>query len=139
MKKTAHCIHHTHWDLIWYFTAQDATVQLCYNIKEMLEGFRSGRITDFFFDGQSAPIDEYRKLHPEDEAYIRFLVKEKKQMCIRDRNISFFLLSAIFYICSYYSFMLNGHFQTTSKVRKTDIRHQIEGGCCSLTPSLLYF
>ena len=78
MKKTAHCIHHTHWDLIWYFTAQDATVQLCYNMKEMLEGFRSGRITDFFFDGQSAPMDEYRKLHPEDEAYIRTLVTEKK-------------------------------------------------------------
>lgn len=78
MKKTAHCIHHTHWDLIWYFTAQDATVQLCYNIKEMLEGFRSGRITDFFFDGQTAPIDEYLKLHPEDEADIHRLVKEKK-------------------------------------------------------------
>ena len=78
MKKTAHCIHHTHWDLIWYFTAQDATVQLCYNMKEMLEGFRSGRITDFFFDGPSAPMDEYRKLHPEDEAYIRTLVTEKK-------------------------------------------------------------
>ena len=78
MKKTAHCIHHTHWDLIWYFTAQDATVQLCYNMKEMLEGFRSGRITDFFFDGQRAPMDEYRKLHPEDEAYIRTLVTEKK-------------------------------------------------------------
>lgn len=78
MKKTAHCIHHTHWDLIWYFTAQDSTVQLCYNMKEMLEGFRSGRITDFFFDGQSAPMDEYRKLHPEDEAYIRTLVTEKK-------------------------------------------------------------
>lgn len=41
MKKTAHCIHHTHWDLIWYFTAQDATVQLCYNMKEMLEGFEA--------------------------------------------------------------------------------------------------
>lgn len=80
MKKTAHCIHHTHWDLIWYFTAQDATVQLCYNMKEMLEGFRNGRITDFFFDGQSAPIDEYIKLHPEDEEYIQSLVKEKKLM-----------------------------------------------------------
>ena len=83
MKKTAHCIHHTHWDLIWYFTAQDATVQLCYNMKEMLEGFRSGRITDFFFDGQSAPMDEYRKLHPEDEAYIRTLVTEKKLVICR--------------------------------------------------------
>lgn len=78
MKKTAHCIHHTHWDLIWYFTAQDATVQLCYNIKEMLEGFRNGRITDFFYDGQSAPIDEYLKLHPEDRDYIQSLVEEKK-------------------------------------------------------------
>ena len=58
MKKIAHCIHHTHWDLIWYFTEQDAAVQLAYNVKEMLEGFRTGRIERFFFDGQTYPIAE---------------------------------------------------------------------------------
>lgn len=74
MKKIAHCIHHTHWDLIWYFTEQDAAVQLAYNVKEMLEGFRTGRIERFFFDGQTYPIAEYLDLHPEDEAYVKELV-----------------------------------------------------------------
>lgn len=78
MKKIAHCIHHTHWDLIWYFTVQDATVQFSYNMKEMLKGFRNERITDFFMDGQTAPIDEYLLLHPEDREEIKQLVSEGK-------------------------------------------------------------
>lgn len=76
MGKTAYCIHHTHWDLIWYFTAQDAAVQFAYNMKEMLDGFRTGKIESFFLDGQTAPLDEYLQLHPEDEEYIRELVTE---------------------------------------------------------------
>lgn len=78
MKKIAHCIHHTHWDLIWYFSVQDATVQFSYNMKEMLRGFRAGRITNFFLDGQTVPIDEYINIHPEDEYYIKELISEKK-------------------------------------------------------------
>lgn len=74
MAKTAYCIHHTHWDLIWYFTAQDAAVQFAYNMKEMLAGFRDGKIENFFLDGQTAPLDEYLRLHPEDEAYVRELI-----------------------------------------------------------------
>mgnify|MGYP000990767032 CR=1 FL=1 len=77
-KKIAHCIHHTHWDLIWYFTAQDAAVQFAYNMKEMLRGFREGRIVNFFMDGQTAPIDEYLNMHPEDESYIKQLVSSGK-------------------------------------------------------------
>ena len=76
MAKTAYCIHHTHWDLIWYFTAQDAAVQFAYNMKEMLEGFRTGQIENFFLDGQTAPLDEYLRLHPEDGAFIRELIAD---------------------------------------------------------------
>ena len=66
-KKIAHCIHHTHWDLIWYFTVQDAAVQFSYNMKEMIRGFKDGKIVNFFMDGQTAPIDEYLYMHPEDD------------------------------------------------------------------------
>lgn len=78
MEKIAHCIHHTHWDLIWYFTVQDASAQFSYNTKEMLKGFREGTIKDFFMDGQTAPIDEYIQLHPEDKEYIAKLVRDGK-------------------------------------------------------------
>ncbi len=77
-KKIAHCIHHTHWDLIWYFTAQDAAVQFSYNMRELLRGFKEGSVENFFMDGQTAPIDEYLSMHPEDEACIRELVKSGK-------------------------------------------------------------
>ncbi|MBC8587299.1 glycoside hydrolase family 38 N-terminal domain-containing protein [Paratissierella segnis] len=77
-KKIAHCIHHTHWDLIWYFTVQDAAVQFSYNMKEMIRGFKDGKIVNFFMDGQTAPIDEYLYMHPEDELYIEELVRSGK-------------------------------------------------------------
>lgn len=77
-KKIAHCIHHTHWDLIWYFTVQDAAVQFSYNMKELLRGFKDNKIENFFMDGQTAPIDEYLSMHPEDEPYIKELVSSGK-------------------------------------------------------------
>jgi mannosylglycerate hydrolase len=78
MRKIANCIHHTHWDLIWYFTVQDATVQFAYNMKELLKGFNDNRIIDFFLDGQTAPLDEYLQLYPEDKSQISELVKAGK-------------------------------------------------------------
>ncbi|MTI96937.1 MAG: PTS fructose transporter subunit IIA [Firmicutes bacterium] len=78
MKKIANCIHHTHWDPLWYFTAQDAMVQFTYNMKEMLAAFDDGKIENFFLDGQTAALDEYLELHPEDREKISKLVKEKK-------------------------------------------------------------
>ncbi|WP_028274659.1 hypothetical protein [Atopococcus tabaci] len=70
MKKIANGIHHTHWDLIWYFTVQDANVQFAYNMKEILEAFDKGELQHFFLDGQTAPIDEYLRMFPEDEERI---------------------------------------------------------------------
>lgn len=78
MKKIAHCINHTHWDLIWYFTAEDAMVQFSYNMKELLNALESGEVEKFFFDGQTAPIDEYLRLHPEDIERVKKVVSEKR-------------------------------------------------------------
>ena len=77
-KRIAHCIHHTHWDPFWYFTAQDAMVVFSYNVKEMLRAFERGEIRDFFLDGQTVAIDEYLEVHPEDREKIETLVKENK-------------------------------------------------------------
>ncbi len=77
-KKIANCIHHTHWDPIWYFTAQDAMVQFSYNMKELLDAFEKGLVKNFFLDGQTAAIDEYLELHPEDRKRIEKWVKAGK-------------------------------------------------------------
>jgi mannosylglycerate hydrolase len=78
MVKKGYCIHHTHWDLIWYFTWQDAEVQLSYNIKEMLNGFRTRRINNFFLDGQTEPLIEYLSTHPQDLEEVKNLIKKEK-------------------------------------------------------------
>lgn len=78
MKKIAHSIHHTHWDLIWYFTVQDADVQFAYNMKELLNAFDNDELDYFFLDGQTAPIDEYLKIFPDEERRIRKYVSTGK-------------------------------------------------------------
>lgn len=78
MKIVAHCIHHTHWDPIWYFHSEDALVQLSYDVRELLSSLESGECRAFFFDGQTAAVQDYLGLHPEDEPRIRSLVKSGK-------------------------------------------------------------
>lgn len=78
MKKTANCIHHTHWDLLWYFTVQDAQVQFSYNFKELLTALENDRVKQFYFDGQTAPIDEYLKNNPKDIDRVKKLVTDKR-------------------------------------------------------------
>jgi mannosylglycerate hydrolase len=77
-KIIAHCIHHTHWDPFWYFTSQDSMVVFCYNMQEMLRAFDEKKIEDFFLDGQTAAIDEYMEVHPEDKEKISQLVTDGK-------------------------------------------------------------
>ncbi len=78
LKTIAHCIHHTHWDPIWYFNTEDALVQLSYNMKELLNGLEEGRIQTFFFDGQTAAIEDYLRTHPEDRERIARQVRSEK-------------------------------------------------------------
>jgi len=53
-------------------------VVFSYNVKEMLRAFDNDEIKDFFLDGQTAAIDEYVDIHPEDEEKIRQLVEKDK-------------------------------------------------------------
>lgn len=78
MTKKAHSIHHTHWDLIWYFTVQDADVQFSYNMKELLNAFDNNKLEHFFLDGQTAPIDDYIRLFPDEEERIKKYVSSGK-------------------------------------------------------------
>lgn len=77
-KLTAHCIHHTHWDPYWWFTAQESMVVFAYNMREMLKAFESGEIEDFFLDGQTTAIYEYLQLHPEETEKVSKWVKSGK-------------------------------------------------------------
>lgn len=79
MKKSiANIFHHTHWDNEWYFSEEDSLVQFTFGIKEMFKAFDKGVIKHFFIDGQTAILDDYLKVHPEDKELIAKLIKEKK-------------------------------------------------------------
>lgn len=67
----AHAIHHTHWDPYWWFSHQESVAVFSYNMREMLRAFETGKIQDFFFDGQTDAIDEYLSIYPEDREKVR--------------------------------------------------------------------
>jgi mannosylglycerate hydrolase len=70
-KLIAHGIHHTHWDPYWWFSHQESVAVFAYNMHEMLRAFESGKIQDFFFDGQTDAIDEYLSIYPEDREKVK--------------------------------------------------------------------
>lgn len=77
-KKTAHVIHHTHWDPLWYFTKEDALIQFNFNMREILAAFKDQSINHFFLDGQTYALEEYLKYHPESQEEVGRLLSENK-------------------------------------------------------------
>lgn len=77
-KIIANIYHHTHWDNEWYFTEEDSLVQFSYHMKELLNAFEKNIIDYFFLDGQTAIIEDYINLHPEDKNQIKELISQKK-------------------------------------------------------------
>lgn len=77
-KKIAKVIHHTHWDNEWYFTEDDAYIQFLYNMQEILDSLELGECKYFLLDGQTAILEDYLSIFPEDLNRIKKLVEEKK-------------------------------------------------------------
>lgn len=77
-KIVANIYHHTHWDNEWYFTEEDSLIQFSYHMKELLAAFENKIIDYFYLDGQTAIIEDYINLHPENRQKITDLVSQKK-------------------------------------------------------------
>ena len=69
---------HTHWDAEWYKTEDSFNVRLVEVFDKVLEGFKTGQIPFFYFDGQVYALLNYLKFRPEKESLIKKLIKEKK-------------------------------------------------------------
>lgn len=69
---------HTHWDREWYRTFEDFRVRLVEVIDDVLKKLETNELKTFYFDGQTAALEDYLKIRPEKEATIRKLVKEKR-------------------------------------------------------------
>lgn len=77
-KKTAHVVHHTHWDNEWYFSEQDSLIQFIYHMDELIAAFDNNEINKFFLDGQTAILEDYLRAMPNSIEKVKSLIKDKK-------------------------------------------------------------
>lgn len=65
MKKKVYVVAHTHWDFEWYFSRQEAQVQLIYHMDDVFEALRTNRLAYYVLDGQMAIVDDYLAMCPD--------------------------------------------------------------------------
>lgn len=77
--KNIHYIPHTHWDREWYRSSDGFRIRLTYSFDMLLEILdRNPEYKYFTFDGQTAVIEDYLSIRPENREKISKYVKEKR-------------------------------------------------------------
>ncbi len=69
---------HTHWDREWYRTKEEFNLRLLEVFDEILEELESGSMPCFYFDGQTAALEDYLKFRPEKLDLVRNLIEKKR-------------------------------------------------------------
>lgn len=77
MKKVIAYVH-SHWDREWYREFEDFRLRLIEVFDEVLGALSKNEIPCFYFDGQTAALEDYLEIHPEKEQEIKKLLKAKK-------------------------------------------------------------
>ena len=69
---------HSHWDREWYREFEDFRLRLIEVFDEVLNALKTNELSCFYFDGQTAALEDYLEIYPEKETEIRQLIKQKK-------------------------------------------------------------
>jgi alpha-mannosidase len=77
MKKVIAYVH-SHWDREWYRDFEDFRLRLIEVFNEVLKLIEKGELPCFYFDGQTAALEDYLEIYPERLDEIKKLIKEKK-------------------------------------------------------------
>ena len=77
MKKVIAYVH-THWDREWYREFEEFRLRLIEVFDEVLKKLETEELPYFYFDGQTAALEDYLEIHPEKLAKIKELIKQKK-------------------------------------------------------------
>ncbi len=77
MKKVTTYIH-THWDREWYREFDEFRLRLIEVFDCVLEMLTNGELPCFYFDGQTAALEDYLEIRSEKLPLIKKLIKEKK-------------------------------------------------------------
>ena len=69
---------HTHWDREWYREFDEFRLRLIEVFDNVLDMLKSGELPCFYFDGQTAALEDYLEIRSEKLPLIKKLIKEKK-------------------------------------------------------------
>lgn len=69
---------HSHWDREWYREFEEFRLRLIEVFDEVINALETGELPCFYFDGQTAALEDYLEIRPEKLDKIKELVKSKK-------------------------------------------------------------
>lgn len=78
MKKQVYAYLHTHWDREWYRDKEEFNLRLLEVFDEVLNELEAKKAPCFYFDGQTAALEDYLKYRPEKKEQIKRFIKERK-------------------------------------------------------------
>ena len=77
--KKVHIVPHMHWDREWYFSTEESRILLVNNMKEIMDRLENNPDYPYFvMDGQTAILEDYLAVKPQDKERIKKLVEEGK-------------------------------------------------------------
>lgn len=77
--KKVHIVPHIHWDREWYFSTEESRILLVNNMKEIMDMLENNPDYPYFvMDGQTAILEDYLAVKPQDKERIKKLVEEGK-------------------------------------------------------------
>ena len=76
MANQVHVVPHMHWDREWYFSAEESKLLLLNNMEEILTMLETNKEYPYYvLDGQTAVLEDYLTLKPENKERIKHLVQ----------------------------------------------------------------
>ncbi|UOF90937.1 mannosylglycerate hydrolase [Fodinisporobacter ferrooxydans] len=77
--KKVHIVPHMHWDREWYFTTEESRILLVNNMEEIMEMLETDPDYPYYvLDGQTAVLEDYFAVKPENKERVKKLVQEGK-------------------------------------------------------------
>lgn len=76
--KKVYAYAHTHWDREWYKEFEGFRVRLIDVFDDILEKLQNNELKSFYFDGQTAAIEDYLEIKPEKIELIKKLIRQKR-------------------------------------------------------------
>ncbi len=79
MKRKVHIVPHMHWDREWYFSTEESRILLVNNMEEIMEMLENNEDYPYYvMDGQTAILEDYFQVKPENKERVKKLVQEGK-------------------------------------------------------------